>query len=88
MEDLKTKIANIKSQLSVDDVVSLVCDGLGGDVKWDSSGIPKFSTSVCHGGDSYKLYYYAEPYTYNIFFVYGNGRSKPLPYNTECCLCV
>lgn len=60
MEDLKTKISNIKSQLSVDDIVSLVCDGLGGDVKWDTSGIPKFSTAVCHGGDSYKLYYYAE----------------------------
>lgn len=51
----------LKAKITVDDVIKICCD-LQGDPEhfFDNEGHPIFSTALCHGGDSWKLYYYPE----------------------------
>ena len=49
----------VKEQLTVEHITQLLCDEFGSpEPIHDNEGNPIFSTCVCHGGDSYKLYYY------------------------------
>ncbi|MBO7735542.1 MAG: hypothetical protein J6S67_23455 [Methanobrevibacter sp.] len=51
----------VKSMLSTNDIVKLCCHLQEDDtVLYDAQGHPIFCTSICHHGDSYKLYYYPE----------------------------
>lgn len=68
-----SKITDIKERLSIDDVESYVCNFLGSEgCKPDGQGNLVFFTNVCHGGDSYKLYYYADSMTFFCFSHCGN----------------
>lgn len=66
-QDIKEKIKEIKDSLEEEDIIRLVCEGLGsGEPKYDSSGNLIFQT-VDHndaGEGSYKLYYYSESKTF------------------------
>ena len=66
-DKFRARINKIKSQLTVDDIVNLVSEGLGaGPCKYDTQGNPIFAT-VCHnpdGGGSHKLYYYIDTQTF------------------------
>ena len=65
MDNFKNKIQEIKDSLSEEDIISLLTVGLnGGDYHYGSSGEIIFSTSICHGGDSHKLYYYPDTKTF------------------------
>ena len=66
----------IKSKLTTEDVIKLFCE-LQGDttVLYDSQGHPIFNTSICHGGDSNKLYYYPET---GVVHCYTCGKSTDI----------
>ena len=66
----------IKNQLSVDDIIKIMTHLQQDDtVLYDSQGHPIFSTSVCHKGDSFKLYYYNET---KLFHCYTCGKTSDI----------
>ena len=63
----------VKERLTTEDVIKLFCSLQGSDdVLYDAQGHPIFCTSICHGGDSDKLYYYPET---GLTHCYTCGRS-------------
>ena len=63
----------VKEKLTTEDVIKLFCSLQGSDdVLYDAQGHPIFCTSICHGGDSDKLYYYPET---GLTHCYTCGRS-------------
>lgn len=63
-----SKITDIKERLSIDDVESYVCNALGSEgCRPDGQGNLTFCTNICHGGDSYKLYYYPDSGSFFCF---------------------
>lgn len=64
----------IKEKLTTEDVIKLFCTLQGSDnVLYDAQGHPIFNTSICHGGDSDKLYYYPET---GLTHCYTCGRTS------------
>ena len=58
----------VKDMLTTEDVVKLCCHLQGDDtVFYDASGHPIFCTSICHHGDSRKLYYYPETKNFHCY---------------------
>lgn len=64
---------DLKNKLTMDDIIKLCCH-LQGDENYliDAQGHPIFSTYLCHGGDSLKLYYYPET---QLFYCFTCGSS-------------
>ena len=63
----ESRMKAIKENLTLDQIDTYLCNALGSDgYKTDSNGNHIFQT-VCHGGDSYKLYYYPESYSFHCY---------------------
>lgn len=63
----------VKNILTEENIVTIVTEGLGSeDPIYDAQGHPIFQT-VCHGGDSYKLYYYEETKLFHCYTHCGDS---------------
>lgn len=60
--------SELKAKITVEDVIKICCELQGTDeYLYDNEGHPIFSTFLCHGGDSWKLYYYPETGLFHCF---------------------
>lgn len=63
----------VKEMLTTEDIVDLLCKEFGSpEPIYDAQGNPIFSTCVCHGGSSFKLYYYVNTKTFYCYSHDGN----------------
>lgn len=56
----------IKNSLTIEQVMDLVAE-LGGEPKWDNVHNAFISRTICHNGDSHKLWYYANTTLFKCF---------------------
>jgi len=58
----------VKEKLTTEDIIKIVCNDFGSpEPIYDREDNPIFNTCVCHGGDSYKLWYYKESKTFYCY---------------------
>lgn len=63
----------VKEQLTDEQITSLLCNEFGSPAPLDDlHGNLIFNTCVCHGGDSFKLYYYTEAKNFYCYSHCGN----------------
>ena len=66
-------IKTIKESLSLDQIDAYLCNALGSNgYRVDSQGNHIYQT-VCHGGDSYKLYYYVDSQMFHCYTHCGDN---------------
>lgn len=64
-------IDEFKTSLTIDDVFNFVAE-MGGEPRMDRGGVFFTATTICHGGDSHKLYYYDNTHLFKCFTNCGN----------------
>ena len=57
---------DIKNQLTIEQIFNLVAE-LGGDPRMGADGTHFISRTICHGGQSHKLYYYDNTHLFRCF---------------------
>lgn len=57
---------DIKNQLTIEQIFNLVAE-LGGDPRMGADGVHFISRTICHGGQSHKLYYYDNTHLFRCF---------------------
>lgn len=73
MNSLRLDKDQIRQSLTKDDVAKILLDLGSEEYKLDRKGNLIFTT-VCHGGDSYKLYYYENTQTFTCYTNCGSGK--------------
>lgn len=63
----------VKEQITDEQIIDLLCNEFGSPYpQYDNQNNLIFNTCVCHGGDSFKLYYYIEAKTFYCYSHCGN----------------
>lgn len=73
MKSLRLDKDKIKNSLTVEDVTKIMLDLGSDEPKTDSKGNPIYTT-ICHGGNNHKLYYYKDSKSFTCYTNCGGGK--------------